>query len=58
MGSWEDGFKADAVPTALTDILSSLVGNTLCHRHCTDTPGLTKKGRGYCEIAVIQISAL
>jgi hypothetical protein len=45
MWPWEDGFKADTVPTALTDILSSLVGNTLCHRHCTDTPGLRKKGR-------------
>lgn len=43
MGSREDGLKADAVATAFPKILSSLVGDSLGHRHGADPPGLQRK---------------
>lgn len=40
MGSREDGLKPDAVATGFPKILSSLVGDSLGHRHGADSSGL------------------
>lgn len=40
VGSREDGLKTDAVAAALPKILSSLVGDSLGHRHSADPSGL------------------
>lgn len=40
VGSREDGLETDAVATAFSKILSSLVGDSLGHRHGADPSGL------------------
>lgn len=42
VGSREDGLKTDAVATAFPKILSSLIGDSLGHRHGADPSGLQR----------------
>lgn len=45
MGSREDGLKTDAVAAAFPKILSSLIGDSLSHRHGADPSGLERGGQ-------------